>query len=166
MIRVPSCLQTGVSVIHGSSIISSNVALFLGSTSSILPMIVLLSLGSRRNRRQGPLMTSGFEEPGTCGAGVGTGSACGSDLRWLSSTDALASSVDFGLPSNDRLDPPSACGVPGLGGDTKSLYDISERRGIFQGNRRRDMHAKMIANDQISTGCGSYLLLSYTSGAR
>ena len=166
MIRVPSCLQTGVSVIHGSSIISSNVALFLGSTSSILPIIVLLSLGNRRNKRQGPLMTSGFVDPGPCGAGVGTGSACGSNLRRLSSTATLVSSTGFGFPSDNRLGAASACGVPGLGADTKSLYDISERRGIFQGNRRRDMHAKMIAKDQMSTGCGSYLLLSYTSGAK
>ena len=168
IIRVPSCRQTGVSVIHGSCIMSSNVALFLGSTSSILAMIALLSLGSRRNKRQGPLMTSGFEELGTCGAGVGvnTGSACGSNLWRLSSTAGFASSVGFGLPSNDRLETASACGVTGLGADTKSLYDVSERRGIFQGNRRRDMHAKIIAKDQTSTGCGSYLLLSYTSGAK
>lgn len=166
MIRVPSCLQTGVSVIHWSSIMSSKVALFLGSTSSILPIIVRLSLGSRRKRRHGPLMTSGFEEPGTCGAGVGTGSAWGSDLWRLSSTAAAVSSAGFGLPSDDRLGPASICGVPGLGGETKSLYDTSERRGIFHGNRRRDMQAKIIAKDQMSTGCGSYLLLSYTSGAR
>ena len=55
-----SCLQTGVVQIHGSSSISSSVALFLGLTSSILPIIALLSLGKRRSRRQGPLMTSCF----------------------------------------------------------------------------------------------------------
>jgi hypothetical protein len=47
--------------------------------------------------------------------------------------------------------------VPGVGGDAKSLYELSVMRGIFQGKRRRDMQQKMIASDQISVGWGSYL---------
>lgn len=55
---------------------------------------------------------------------------------------------------------------PSLGGETKSLYELSEIRGAFQGKRRNVMQQKMMANDQISVGCGSYFERSYTSGAR
>jgi hypothetical protein len=55
---------------------------------------------------------------------------------------------------------------PSLGGETKSLYELSESRGAFHGNRRSVMQQNMMASDQISVGCGSYLERSYTSGAR
>ena len=55
---------------------------------------------------------------------------------------------------------------PSLGGETKSLYELSEMRGAFQGNRRSVMQQNMIARDQMSVGWGSYLERSYTSGAR
>jgi hypothetical protein len=42
--------------------------------------------------------------------------------------------------------------VPGVGGDAKSLYELSVIRGIFHGNRRSDMQQKIIASDQISAG--------------
>lgn len=51
---------------------STKVALALGLTSSIFPMIVLVSLGKSRSKRHGPLMTSGFELG--AGAGVDVGS--------------------------------------------------------------------------------------------
>jgi hypothetical protein len=41
---------------------------------------------------------------------------------------------------------------PSLGGDTKSLYELSEIRGAFQGNRRSVMQQNMIASDQMSVG--------------
>lgn len=41
---------------------------------------------------------------------------------------------------------------PSLGGETKSLYELSETRGAFHGNRRRVMQQKMMARDQISVG--------------
>jgi hypothetical protein len=43
---------------------------------------------------------------------------------------------------------------------------LSDIRGAFHGNRRKVMQQKMIASDQMSVGCGSYLDRSYTSGAR
>jgi hypothetical protein len=55
---------------------------------------------------------------------------------------------------------------PSFGGETKSLYELSEIRGAFHGNRRNVMQQKMMASDQISVGCGSYFERSYTSGAR
>ena len=55
---------------------------------------------------------------------------------------------------------------PSLGGETKSLYELSETRGAFHGNRRSVIQQNMIARDQMSVGCGSYLERSYTSGAR
>jgi len=42
--------------------------------------------------------------------------------------------------------------VPGVGGDAKSLYELSVIRGIFHGNRRSDIQQKMMASDQISAG--------------
>jgi hypothetical protein len=41
---------------------------------------------------------------------------------------------------------------PSLGGDTKSLYELSEMRGAFQGKRRSVMQQKIMASDQISVG--------------
>ncbi len=54
----------------------------------------------------------------------------------------------FGL----SLTVPSAPGVPGEGGDMKSLKELSVTRGAFQGKRRSDMQAKIIARDQMSVG--------------
>ena len=58
--------------------------------------------------------------------------------------------------SDARLGPESGTGVPGVGGDTKSLYELSVTRGCFHGNLLSDIQQKMIANDQISVGWGSY----------
>lgn len=52
------------------------------------------------------------------------------------------------------------------GSAMNSLYELSVTLGAFHGNLRNVMHAKMIASDQMSAGCGSYFLSSYTSGAR
>lgn len=60
----------------------------------------------------------------------------------------------------------SGTGVPGVGGETKSLNELSVTRGCFHGNRRRVMQQKMIANDHMSVAVGSYFRSSYTSGAR
>lgn len=46
---------------------------------------------------------------------------------------------------------------PSLGGDTNNLYELSDTLGAFHGNRRNVMQQKMMASDQISVGCGSYL---------
>jgi hypothetical protein len=55
---------------------------------------------------------------------------------------------------------------PSFGGAMKSLYELSEIRGAFQGKRRNVMQQNIIASDQMSVGCGSYFERSYTSGAR
>lgn len=102
-------------------------------------MMFRLSLGSNLNKRQGPFIASCFG--GSSAAGVG------------------------GLPFEFRAGNASD-GVAGVGEATNCLNELSVRRGAFHGNRRSDMHAKMIANDHISAGWGSYLRLSYTSGAR
>lgn len=59
-----------------------------------------------------------------------------------------------------RLGSASGTGVPGVGVETKSLYELSLTRGCFQGNRRRLMQQKMMARDQISVGRGSYFFSS------
>jgi hypothetical protein len=41
---------------------------------------------------------------------------------------------------------------PSFGGETNSLYELSDTRGAFQGNRRNVMQQKMIASDQMSVG--------------
>jgi hypothetical protein len=46
---------------------------------------------------------------------------------------------------------------PSLGGDMKSLYELSDTRGAFHGKRRNVMQQKMIASDHTSVGWGSYL---------
>lgn len=52
------------------------------------------------------------------------------------------------------------------GSEEKSLKELSDIRGAFQGKRRRDMQQKMMASDQISAGWGSYLRSLQTSGER
>ena len=47
---------------------------------------------------------------------------------------------------------PSADGVPGLGVDMNNLNELSVMRGAFQGKRRSDMQANIIARDQMSVG--------------
>ena len=41
---------------------------------------------------------------------------------------------------------------PSLGGETKSLYELSETRGAFHGNRRSVIQQNMMASDQMSVG--------------
>lgn len=93
-------------------------------------------------------MTSGFfsasaiadplEEPGF-DDGAGTASLAG----------VSKSLVDFdALGESENL----LVSVPGVGGDAKSLYELSVIRGIFQGNRRSDMQQNIIAIDHISAG--------------
>lgn len=41
---------------------------------------------------------------------------------------------------------------PSLGGETKSLYELSETRGAFHGKRRNVMQQNIMANDQMSVG--------------
>lgn len=63
-------------------------------------------------------------------------------LCWRSVADLEGPVIDLG---------------PSLGGDTKSLYELSDMRGAFHGNRRSVMQQNMMARDQMSVGCGSYL---------
>jgi hypothetical protein len=56
--------------------------------------------------------------------------------------------------------------VYGFGEDAKFLNEGSDMRGAFQGKRRMTIQQKIIANDQISAGCGSYRISVHTSGAR
>lgn len=145
-----------VSVTHGSSNTSAMVALFFGSISNMRLIISLLSLGSRRSSRHGPLMTSGFFSPSAGGPLVVGRSVLGEfvELSWMVAlSGVLRSEVDLdGTPLENLVN-----SVPGVGGEAKSLYELSVIRGIFQGNLRRDMQQKIIANDQISAGWGSYL---------
>lgn len=60
----------------------------------------------------------------------------------------------------------SGTGVPGVGVETNSLYELSVVRGCFHGKRRKVIQQKMIASDHTSVGRGSYFFSSYTSGAR
>lgn len=53
-----TCTHTAAPEIQGSSTISSNVGRVLGLISSIRPIMVRLSRGRSRSKRQGPLMVS------------------------------------------------------------------------------------------------------------
>lgn len=55
--------------------------------------------------------------------------------------------VDFEGASDNLL-----MSVPGVGVDANSLYELSVMRGIFHGNRLRDIQQKMMASDQTSAG--------------
>lgn len=145
-----SCRQMVVEETHPSAKTSSIVARFLGSISNIRDMICRLSRGSKRRRRHGPLITSGFlsSEPGatfkldlTFTTGTGSGST---SLAGVSKS--LVDLEGCGV-SERRL-----ISVPGVGVEANSLYELSVIRGIFHGNRRRDMQQKMMASDQISVG--------------
>lgn len=114
-----SCRQMTVPETHGSARTSSIGARFLGSISSIRPMICLLSLGKRRRSRHGPLMTSGFLSPAPFDPLAA--SAFGVvGLEVLSGIASLAgverSVVDFDGMSDSLL-----ISVPGVGGEAKSL---------------------------------------------
>lgn len=127
-----------------------------------------LSLGNRRIRRHGPLIISGFLSvvpfPFATefdGVELRSDSVEGAGIESLSGVSK--SVVDFdGTGASDNL----FISVPGDGAAAKSLYELSVMRGIFHGKRLRDIQQNIIARDQISVGCGSYFLSSYTSGAR
>ena len=164
-----TCWQTVLLLIHGSLSISSIVARFVGSISNILPIIERLSRGSSRKSRHGPLIVSCFGAA-CCEDFIDESSAAvlGTSFEGSSSAfpDIERTNIDLGLSLVVLLEVLSNCGVPVVGVDTKSLYDVSVVLGTFHGNRRRVMQANMIAIGQMSVGCGSYLLWSYTSGAR
>lgn len=73
---------------------------------------------------------------------------------WTSEGEGLPGTPSMGLVGR------------GSGGIEKSRKELSDCRGAFQGNRRRVMQQKMMANDQTSAGWGSYLRSWQTSGAR
>jgi hypothetical protein len=149
--------QITVPETQGSSKTSDIVARFFGLISSIRPMICLLSLGKRRRRRHGPLITSGFlSASGACPVApfVGVYSAFG--VGAFESVTASRAGVSKSVVDFDGASEILLISVPGVGGDAKSLYELSVILGIFHGNRRRDMQQNMIASDQISGGCGSY----------
>jgi hypothetical protein len=119
-------------------------------------MMCLLSLGKRRRRRHGPLITSGFfstsgaapfDPLGACSdlGVVGAEPECESGIASLAGVSK--SLVDLDGTSDILL-----MSVPGVGGDANSLYELSVIRGIFQGKRRKDMQQKIMASDQISGG--------------
>lgn len=153
-----SCVHTRLPVTHLSSMISSSVARFLGSISNILPTICLLSRGSSRRSRHGPLITCdacwllvvevvGFCSPLAACSLLGCRDA-GSDWE----PDARWSSPAVGAESEGGLEGPAICLGPSFGGDTKSLYELSDTRGAFHGNRRSVIQQKMMARDQMSVG--------------
>jgi hypothetical protein len=118
-----SCLQIAVPETQGSSRTSAIVARFFGSISSMRPMICLLSLGKRRKRRHGPLITSGFLSGAAApfdplAEGASDFGVVG--LEELSGIASLAgvsrSVVDLDGISDNRL-----MSVPGVGADAKSV---------------------------------------------
>lgn len=128
------------------------LALLLGSISSMRPMICLLSLGSRRNKRNGPFITSGLF-------------STFSPFDFFSSSDVNSLSDFTGFSTSEGVIVPVTA-LMGDGADAKSLYELSVIRGFFQGNLLRDIQQNIIASDQISAGWGSYFRSSRTSGAR
>ena len=120
-------------------------------------MICLLSFGKSRSKRNGPLITSCFFSP--------------SGFR--SPFVLFSSPVVESFPLSSDLEEFSVSamavvggGLIGEGGDAKSLYELSVKRGFFQGNLLNDMQQNMMARDHMSAGCGSYFRSSSTSGAR
>lgn len=113
----------------------------------------LLSLGKRRRSRHGPLITSGFFSAGAAPFPFAVDPVVDFEFAGESVTASLAgvsrSVVDLdGAGVSESL----LISVPGLGGDAKSLYELSVIRGIFHGNRLNDIQQKMMARDQISAG--------------
>jgi hypothetical protein len=150
-----SCRQITVFATQSSSKTSAKVALSLGSICNMRPIICLLSLGKSRNSRQGPLITSGFFSAPSSEALPAP--SCDSEWCLVSCPDSASASlatacctspVDLEGAGSEIL----RISVPGVGGEAKSLYELSVMRGIFHGNRRNDMQQKMIASDQISAG--------------
>jgi hypothetical protein len=149
MILPPSsCEQTWLLMTHLSLRTSSSVARLLGSSSSILPIMCRLSRGSRRRSRQGPLITAGFSFSPSVLDNSSVGVPVPS-FRWEWPDGCRDAGSEWVPPVTDL--------GPSFGGATKSLYELSVRRGAFQGNRRSVMQQKMMASDQISAGWGSYL---------
>jgi len=113
------------------------------------PMICLLSLGRRRKRRHGPLMTSGFFSGSIAPFDPFADALPGAGIASLAGVFKSLVDLDtFGVSDNLL----AFMSVPGVGGDAKSLYELSVIRGIFHGNRRSDIQQKMMASDQISAG--------------
>lgn len=93
---------------------SSIVALFFGSSSSILLMIYLLSLGNSLSSRHGPLIVSGLafaETSFSVAVDAGFGVA-------LTPSEPAAMELARGSAPFDEK---AVLGVPGEGGATKSL---------------------------------------------
>lgn len=104
--------------------------------------------------------SSGAREPlpsvAVSDLGVG-GFDTGGEVGSASRAGVFKSFVDFdGAGISERR----FISVPGVGGDAKSLYELSVILGIFHGNLLKDIQQKMIARDQMSVGCGSYFLSS------
>lgn len=125
-----SCLQITAPWTHGSAITSAMVALFLGSIVNMRDMICRLSLGSKRIRRHGPLITSAFLSGAGAAAvvpllfavdspfGAGEVSGIGFGVGTASLEGVPKSVVDFdGAGVSDNL----FMSVPGDGGEAKSL---------------------------------------------
>ena len=120
-------------------------------------MIDRLSRGKSRKRRQGPLIDSGL------GASDDLVVEClmeesSAAVELFVASDSLptaadtdGTNMDLGRWLVDCRDAASE-GVPGEGAETKSLYELSDTRGTFQGKRRSVMQAKIIAIDQTSVG--------------
>lgn len=140
LITLPGSIwrQMTVLLTQLSSKISGIFALFLGSISSIRPMTWRLSLGNSRRILQGPLMTSLGLSPELevvpAGAVCRTFSLSSALEKMSLCGTSLKALVDlFGGRTNFL----GSC--PGVGSAAKSLYELSVKRGTFQGNRRRLM---------------------------
>lgn len=163
-VPLSSCLQIWVELIQESCHMSSILALFVGSSSNILPMMFLVSRGNKRSNRVGPFNSPSREE-------------CRLFRLWSGSSSRPLPLGIRAVPSLGFDELPGRCWwVFEVGGavdcckssgfEQNSLKDLSESRGAFHGNRLSDMQQKMIARDQISAGCGSYLISTQTSGAK
>lgn len=131
-------------------------------------MICLLSRGNNLSKRHGPLMISGpffavsqdtVEDvagevvPGVAFSSGATSFGDGFLDAGGSGSESLAGKPVRSLVDFERFGlSPLRMSVPGVGGDAKSLYELSVILGIFHGNLRKDMQQKMMANDQMSVG--------------
>lgn len=160
-----SCLHISVLATHSLANISGNFARFLESISNIRPIMCLLSLGKSRSSRQGPFTTSVRCSPLSIEVRV---------VVLLSPASPCVANGLLGSPSLETVFDISLVdfawgrcfSVPGVGGDANSLYELSVIRGIFHGNLRSDIQAKIIARDHMSADWGSYSRSPYTSGAK